>query len=95
MNGETNNSLNNTSDRNSNDSCCRNNKTKHRKKNVIWFNPPFCKLSTIIVGKYFLRLIDKKKFNGNNPLKNFLTGKQLQSVILALIIYTKSLATKI
>ena len=52
---------------------------------------PFCKLSTINIGKYFLRLIDKHS-NGNNPLKKILTGKQLKSIILALIIYTISLA---
>ena len=68
VNGETNNMLNNTSDKNNNDSSYRNKKTKNRKRNVIWFNPPFCKLSTINIGKYFLRLIDKH-FNGNNPLK--------------------------
>ena len=58
------------------------------------FQRPFCKLSTINIGKYFLRLIDKH-FKGNNPLKNILTGKQLKSVIHAQIIYTKPLATKI
>ena len=25
---------------------------------MIWFNPPFCTLSTINIGKYFLNLID-------------------------------------
>ena len=43
-------------------------KNKHRKRNVIWFNYLFCKFSTIDLGKYFLRLIDKH-FNGNNQLK--------------------------
>ena len=30
---------------------------KHR--NIIWFNPPFCKLSNINMGKYILSLISK------------------------------------
>ena len=34
-------------------------KNKNRKRKIIWFNPPFCKLANIDVGKYFLRLIDK------------------------------------
>ena len=68
VNGETNNRLNDTSDRNNNDSSCRNNKTKNRNRKVIWFNPAFCKSSTINIDKYFPRLIDKH-FNENNPLK--------------------------
>ena len=36
-----------------------NQKNKNRKRKIIWFNPPFCKLANIDVGKYFLRLIDK------------------------------------
>ena len=39
--------------------------------------------------QHFLKLIDKH-FNGNNPLKKILTGKQLKSVILAIIIYNKN-----
>ena len=28
-------------------------KNKNRKRKIIWFNPPFCKLANIDVGKYF------------------------------------------
>ena len=28
-------------------------KNKKRKRKIIWFNPPFCKLANIDVGKYF------------------------------------------
>ena len=68
VNDETNYRLNDTRDRNNNDSSCRNNKTKNRNRKVIWFNPAFCKSSTINIDKYFPRLIDKH-FNENNPLK--------------------------
>ena len=58
MNSETNNRLNNTSNGNNNGRSSRNlKKDKHRKRNVIWFNPPFCKLSTIDIGKYFYFII--------------------------------------
>ena len=30
---------------------------KNRHRNFTWFNPPFCKLSNINIGKYFLSLI--------------------------------------
>ena len=30
---------------------------QNRHRNIIWFNPPFCKISNINVGKYFLGLI--------------------------------------
>ena len=36
-----------------------NHKNKDRKRKIICFNPPFCKLASINVGKYFLKLIDK------------------------------------
>ena len=32
---------------------------KNRKRKIIWFNPTFCTLVNINVGKYFLKLIDK------------------------------------
>ena len=34
-------------------------KNKNRKRKIKWFNPTFCKLANIDVGKYFLRLIGK------------------------------------
>ena len=33
--------------------------SKNRKRKIIWFNPHFCRLASINVGKYFLKLIDK------------------------------------
>ena len=37
-----------------------NNKYDHKnRKKIIWFNPTFCRLASINVGKYFLKLIDK------------------------------------
>ena len=53
----------------------------------------FCKLSTVDIGKYFLRLTGKHFSEKKKTLKKMLTGKQLKLFILALIIYTKSLAT--
>ena len=32
---------------------------KNRRRNIIWFNTPFCKLYDINIGKYFLGLINK------------------------------------
>ena len=32
---------------------------KNRNRKVVWFNPPFCKLTNINRGKYFLHLLDK------------------------------------
>ena len=40
---------------------------KNRKRKIIWFNPSFCRLASIIVGKYFLKLRDNH-FNHNNIL---------------------------
>ena len=40
---------------------------KNRNRKVIWFNPPFCRLANINIGKYFLHLLDKN-FNRDNPL---------------------------
>ena len=36
-------------------------------RKVVWFNPPFWKLTNINIGKYFLHLLDKN-FNRDNPL---------------------------
>ena len=38
----------------------------NRNRRVVWFNPPFCKLTNINIGKYFLHL--DKHFNRDNPL---------------------------
>ena len=52
-------------------------KNKNRKRKVIWFNPPFCKLVNIDVGKYFLRLIDKH-FKQDNILHKIFNRKILK-----------------
>ena len=41
---------------------------KNRNRRVIWFNPSFCKLTNINIGKFFLNLLDKH-FNRDNPLR--------------------------
>ena len=40
---------------------------KNRNRKVVWFNPPFCRLTNINIGKYFLHFLDKH-FNRDNPL---------------------------
>ena len=45
-----------------------NRRGKYRNRTIIWFNPPFCKLTNINIGKYFLNLLDKY-FNKDNPLR--------------------------
>ena len=44
-----------------------NRRGKSRNSKVIWFNPPFCKLTNINISKYFLYLLDKH-FDRVNPL---------------------------
>ena len=44
---------------------------KNRNRKVVWFNPLFCKLTNINIGKYFLHLLDKH-FNRDNPLNRIL-----------------------
>ena len=33
---------------------------KNRNRKVVWFNPPFCRVAIINIGKYFLHLLDYK-----------------------------------
>ena len=40
---------------------------KNRNRKVVWFNPPFCRLANINIGKYFRYLLDKH-FDRDNPL---------------------------
>ena len=54
-----------------------NEKSKNRKRKILWFNPPFCNLSTIEIGRYFLKLIDKH-FNNNNPLNKIFNRKTIK-----------------
>ena len=50
---------------------------KNKKIKIIWFNPPFCKLASINVGKYFLKLIDKH-FKHDNILHKIFNRKMLK-----------------
>ena len=50
-----------------NNSSHGNRRGKNRNRKVVWFNPPFCKLTNINIGRYFLHLLDKH-FNRGNPL---------------------------
>ena len=52
-------------------------KIKIEKRKIIWFNPPFGKLSNTDVGKYFLRLIDKH-FKQDNILHKIFNRKTLK-----------------
>ena len=58
-----------------------NNKYDHENKNrkikIMWFNPPFCRLASINVGKYFLKLIDKH-FKYDNILHKIFNRKTLK-----------------
>ena len=54
------------SDNNNNDHSNRRGRNRNRK--VIWFNPPFCKLTNTNIGKYFLHILDKN-FNRDNLLR--------------------------
>ena len=51
------------------------NRRKKRKREIIWFNPPFCMLASINVGKYFLKLVDKH-FKHDNKLHKYLIEKR-------------------
>ena len=51
-------------------------KNRNRKRKIIWFNPTFCKLANIDVGKYFLKLIDKH-FKQDNILHKIFNRKTL------------------
>ena len=44
---------------NNNNNNHSNRRGRNRNKKVIWFNPPFRKLTNINIGKYFLHLLDK------------------------------------
>ena len=46
---------------------------KNRNRKVVWFNPPFCRLAHINIGKYFLHL--DKHFNRDDPLSRILNRK--------------------
>ena len=63
---------------------------KSRKRNIIWFNPPFSKNVTNNIGKYFLLLIQKhfpnnhkycKVFNKNNVKISYSCMANIKSII--------------
>ena len=70
----------------------RNHKQKNRKRNIIWFNPPFSKNVTTNIGKYFLQLIQThfpnnnkyhKIFNKNNLKLSYSCMNNMRSIINA------------
>ena len=82
INNSSNNSSNNDScnyrlEDSDNNSNSNNKKTNHRKRKVIWFNPTFCKLSNINIGKYFLKLMDRH-FNKDNSLNEIFNRNTLK-----------------
>ena len=65
-------------------------KQKNRKKNIIWFNPPYYKNLITEVGHYFLKLLDKhfprhhklhKIFNRNAANVSYSCTKNIKSII--------------
>ena len=68
------------------------NNLKQRKKQIVWFNPPYSKNVTTEVGKFFLRLIDKhfppqhklhKLFNRNSVKISYSCLPNIKSIINA------------
>ena len=64
--------------------------SKQRKRNIIWFNPPFSKNVATKIGRYFLNLIDKdfsqdhkfhKIFNRNNIKVSYSCMPNIKSAI--------------
>ena len=49
---------------------------KDRRWNIFWFNPPFCKLSNINIGKYFLGL-KNKHFRDDHPLRKIINENKV------------------
>ena len=65
--------------------------TKNRKRNIIWFNPPFSKNVSTNIGKYFLNLINKhfpinnkyrKIFNHNTLKISYSCMPNIKSIIM-------------
>ena len=50
---------------------------KNRKIKIIWFNPPFYRLASINIGKYFLKLLDKH-FKHDNILHKIFNIKMFK-----------------
>ena len=65
-------------------------KQKNKKRNIIWFNPPYSKNVVTKVGHYFLKLLDKhfprhhklhKIFNRNTVKVSYSCIKNIKSII--------------
>ena len=63
---------------------------RRRKRNIIWFNPPFCKSVETKVGRIFLKLIDKhfprnhkyhKIFNRNTVKVSYSCVDNMESIV--------------
>ena len=52
-------------------------KRKNRKRNIIWYNPPYCAALTTNIGKEFLKLIDKN-FPINHHLHKIINRKTVK-----------------
>ena len=52
-------------------------KSKHRSRNIIWFNPPYNKCITSNIGRDFLNLISKH-FPNNNPLAKIFNNNNVK-----------------
>ena len=66
------------------------NTSQRRKRNIIWFNPPFSKSVSTNIGKYFLNLLEKhfhknhkyrKLFNRNNVKLSYSCMPNTKSII--------------
>ena len=75
-------------------------KARSRKRNIIWFNPPFNKAVSTNVSKLFLNFIDKhftkrnglyKVFNRNNVKVSYSCMENVRSIINS---HNKKLSTK-
>ena len=49
----------------------------NRNRIVVWFNPLFCKLTNINIGRYFLNLLDRH-FNKDNPLSKIFNRNSIK-----------------
>ena len=67
-----------------------NNNNKNRKRNIIWFNPPYNKNVSTKIGNFFLNLIDKdfptnhkfhKLFNRNSVKVSYSCTKNIKKII--------------
>ena len=52
-------------------------KKRNRKRNIIWFNPPYCKSVKTNIGKKFLKIVNKY-FGKNSKLKKYLNKNNIK-----------------